>query len=1120
MNGYTLGCCLLLLVATGCAHAQDAVPLVEIGAPDGTPSELALADDGYQAFSTDAFFVAGQSSPEEDWPFCQPGPNDQWGGTTPHTFSLYFGLKDDPAAGPWQLDVHILDAHGINPPEVAIGLNGREILRQRAEQGGGDDSITRGDYSKVRPHLMSVSLPADALVRGTNHITITTVSGCWILYDAVRVFGPATAELAPVAPVTRIDSARGVQALVESPSGLAQVVRLHLSHIGEETQGRILCNGAEIRDILLSSGTHLWEIGVPRVQAPQDVAIRIETDSGGAAEATIRLRPVREWTLYLLHHTHLDIGYTHTQDEVEQLQMRYLREIGEHIEASATQPEEAHFTWLPEGLWPVESYLAAATDAERATLLDQVRAGSLGLDGLYGNALTALYSEEEILALLGYARRLRRDEGLPIDSAMLSDVPGATWGLVPALAHSGIRYISMGPNVGHRVGWTRLWDDKPFWWVSPSGEERVLCWMAGTGYSWFHGGWSFDDGHITDRHKQRFFEYLERLDTEAYPYDIVHLRYNIGGDNGPPDPGLSRAVAEWNERYAWPRIIVATTSEAFRAFEDRYGDVLPSVAGDLTPYWEDGAASTAADTAVVRRAVERLVQAEALPVIRGTQALAAEDVWDVWRETVLYDEHTWGAHNSISEPDSEFAIAQARHKQGFALEADRLSRELLDRVLPPVAGPVVAVEVYNTLTWPRTEVVELPAEWDLPGDRVIGPDGAPVPSQRLRSGALAFLASEVAPVGSAVYRVEAGEPAAGGSAAASGLLLSNDLLDVEVNPLTGAIQRLSHAGSEANLVDSEGGIGLNEYVYVPGRDRTVRQYVEESQITVGEAGPLVASLIIDSSAPGARSLRRELRLVAGSPELQIVNTIDKLPIREKEAVFFAFPMGMQNPETRHDTPWSVVEVESDQLRGGCRNYLTVQRWVDVCGDGGGATLVTVDAPLIQVGDIRTDVPFMWGAAPEWERSLAPSGTIFSYVMNNYWETNYKADQEGLAEFRYALTPYHGTFNALAAARRGMEETRPLLAAPAGAEQTGIASAVTVDAAGVLATSVRPAPEGEGLLVRLFAASGKPETVSLQLNGRAPARVTLTDPDGYGEERVELPLRMPAWGVRTVRLEAE
>ncbi len=102
----------------------------------------------------------------------------------------------------------------------------------------------------------------------------------------------------------------------------------------------------------------------------------------------------------------------------------------------------------------------------------------------------------------------------------------------------------------------------------------------------------------------------------------------------------------------------------------------------------------------------------------------------------------------------------------------------------------------------------------------------------------------------------------------------------------------------------------------------------------------------------------------------------------------------------------------------------------------------------------------------------------------------------------------------------MEETRPLLAAPAGAEQTGVASAVTVDAAGVLATSVRPAPEGEGLLVRLFAASGRPETVSLHLNGRAPARVTLTDPDGYGEERVELPLRMPAWGVRTVRLEAE
>lgn len=1118
MHGYATGCCLLVPLVLGAAQAQS-VPLIEIGAPDGTPAGLALEQEGYRAFDADAFFVAGLSDASKDWPFCQPGPGDTWGSASPHVFSLYFGLPSKPTAGPWSLEVHLIDAHVIDPPVIAIGLNGRELLRQRTEAGGGDRSILDRDYSAVRPQVLTVDLPVDALVAGTNLVTIATISGCWILYDSVRLLGPPGAELAPVEPMTRIESAQAVPALVESPDGLKQVVRLQARHVGGDTMCRLAADGRRVMDIPLSAGIHTWEISVPRVDTSQEVTVQIETDVGGEDRATVTLMPVREWTIYLLHHTHLDIGYTHTQNDVEQLQMRYLREIGEHIEASAGLPEAARFCWLPEGLWPVESFLANASDEERQTFLAQVRQGSVGLDGLYGNALTALYSEEELFALIEYARRLQRDYGVTIDSAMLSDVPGATWGLVPTLARSGVRYISMGPNVGHRVGWARLWDDKPFWWVSPSGEERVLCWMAGTGYSWFHGGWRFDDGHITDRHKQRFFDYLDRLAREGYPYDIVHLRYNIGGDNGPPDPGLSGAVAEWNGRYAWPRIVIATASEAFRDLERRYGDTLPSVSGDFTPYWEDGAASTAADTALVRRAVERIVQAQALEALRGVEALPPQAVWEAWRAAVLYDEHTWGASNSVSEPDSEFAVAQARHKQSFALEADRRSRELLAQVASTPEGLVSAVEVINTLSWPRREVVELPAEWLLAGDRVTDSDGRPVPSQRMTSGALAVWA-EVPAFGSVVYHLESGPAVSAGAAVSEGLTLRNGVLDLEVNPTTGAISRLAYAGSEANLVDAEALVGLNEYIYVPGKDAAVRQYVEGVTVSEGESGPLVASLVIQSQAPGARSLRRELRLTAGSPQLEIINTIDKEPVRAKEAVLFAFPFAAVDPETRYDTPWSVVEVEADQIRGACRNYLTVQRWVDVCGDAGGATLVTVDAPLVQVGDIRTDVPVMWGGSSSWLRRLEPSGTVYSYVMNNYWETNYKADQEGLAEFRYALTPYRGPFNALAAARRGLAEMRPLIVAPASPDASSLPPAIGIDNSGVVATSVRVGPEGHGVVVRLFAASGSPETVSLTLRGETPAAVYITDPDGYGEERVELPLRVPAWGIRTVRLESE
>ena len=81
------------------------------------------------------------------------------------------------------------------------------------------------------------------------------------------------------------------------------------------------------------------------------------------------------------------------------------------------------------------------------------------------------------------------------DSAMITDIPSYTWSVVPALAQSGVRYFSSGPNYmpnltdgGDRIGGAlKAWGDKPFYWISPSGKEKILFWMAGRGYSWFHG---------------------------------------------------------------------------------------------------------------------------------------------------------------------------------------------------------------------------------------------------------------------------------------------------------------------------------------------------------------------------------------------------------------------------------------------------------------------------------------------------------------------------------------------------------------------------------------------------------------------------------------------------------
>ena len=98
--------------------------------------------------------------------------------------------------------------------------------------------------------------------------------------------------------------------------------------------------------------------------------------------------------------------------------------------------------------------------------------------------------------------------------------------------------------------------------------------------------------------------------------------------------------------------------------------------------------------------------------------------------------------------------------------------------------------------------------------------------------------------------------------------------------------------------------------------------------------------------------------------------------------------------------------------------------------------------------------------------IAASPLVYSWAMNNHWETNSRAEQEGWTTFRYAVRP-HGHYDALAAARFGVESTMPLLATAA-VGQRPAASRLTIEPADVLATAVKPSDDGRALVVRCSA----------------------------------------------------
>src|SRR6185437_8351868 len=267
-------------------------------------------------------------------------------------------------------------------------------------------------------------------------------------------------------------------------------------------------------------------------------------------------------------------------------------------------------------------------------------------------------------------------------------------------------------------------------------------------------------GGVFDRGPKKIAAYLDELAAEKYPYDIVQWRYNIVSDNGPIDTTISDFVRQWNEKYASPKIILNTTQKLFEKFEEKYGSSIPVVKGDITPYWEDGALSTAYEEGKNRINSLRLQQLATLYSMLKPTEYKQDKFYEAWRNIIMFHEHTWGAYNSTSEPDLPFVAEQWRIKKQFMLDADKEIDSLEKDLLQPMSSiQSRKIAVFNTSSWSRTGPVVIPA--NTTGKSVKNASGEKMPLQKLSDGTSVFIAGNVPPLGTSVYEItDEGAPAA------------------------------------------------------------------------------------------------------------------------------------------------------------------------------------------------------------------------------------------------------------------------------------------------------------------------------------------------------------------------
>lgn len=787
-------------------------------------------------------------------------------------------------------------------------------------------------------------------------------------------------------------------------------------------------------------------------------------------------------TIYLIHHSHTDIGYTHDQPIVWDLHERFIDQALDCAERWAERDSDGAFRWTMESTAVLWHWLqhAAPSDIDRLIALEQ--AGRIEVTGMLAN-ITPLYDVDQLIESVQLLRRLRQDYGLTIRHAMNSDINGQNWPLVDVLLDAGIEAFSMAINPHY--GGAPFRRPNAFWWAGPSGR-KILAWNG-----WLYiTGWRFGIGHQDfTQFETVWWPQAERFLTDIeYPLSSLMIQaVHPFGDNGSAFAGFAEFIERWNEAGKRPRLKLATPSMWWAAVKAE-ADRLPTYRGDWTDYWNFGCISSAREQAINRASRRRLRTADALAAVTlaGPTSPAMVQLARslnrhrdaAWHHLHFWDEHTWGADQAIHQPYLEDTATQWHHKAHYAYQARSLSLLLQRDGLATLAQQVAADEtdsflLFNPLPWPRLIAGDVTPgilsarnlAWDDTAsrhyqDRMADMDSlslmAAEQDQQLNINAKLRDITVLKPVelpGFGYKLVEAKDFAklADTLTITESSGVANHRHQLVFDRERGGLQRWYDQQLDHDWVDPQTDFPMHGFVSETVADkqhphpRTLHyeEVWEAEQVDFPEGWksdwqaerqtatrvvshkvyntPLGSQVVQHLEAVGCQVLLKQTVFLPNFADYIECTSSWHMGLETRpEATYLLFPFNLPQATARLDLGGQAIIVGEDQLPGVCRDYFTAQQWVDFNNGQVGVTIATPDNPMIQLGG------FHFG-----QRQMdfrLERATLLGWVTNNYWGTNFRAHQPGEVRARYRLLPYRGGFNEAQAHRFGLEAAhhQPLL----------------------------------------------------------------------------------------------
>jgi post-segregation antitoxin (ccd killing protein) len=761
--------------------------------------------------------------------------------------------------------------------------------------------------------------------------------------------------------------------------------------------------------------------------------------------------------LNIVHFSHTDIGFTDNPAVCRELFRRYVDVAVDTVLDSLKGPAAERFFWTAESTMPVADWWQAASPARRRQLVKALRSGQLEISALACNN-TPFMNAAQWQTMVHWLPEELWKEARP-QVAIQNDVNGLPRAAALALLDRGVRYLFTGINSDS--GGPPFPRPAAFWWKMPDGR-RVFVWLNegyGSGFDLFEPGeWRRgpvpsaadttyrppragdmlrDDEASVRRAHQQCVERLRQVERSGYQHPVltISLTSQWRFDNDPPFAPLARFAAEWNRLGFEPRLRLTTVTDAMKRLEQAMGATAPEYTGEWTDWWANGTASAPREVAASRAAKRLLADAESPlwgPADRATRRTADA----LYRDLCLFDEHTWGSSLSVARPYSldtqgQFAEKAILAYRPMARAEWLLSQRARTRLLREGEGFYLAnpgkaafsgwVRLVATCLRDSYQSLEDPstgARLKLHFEPGIQPWGRPQKPEDLSREDISATFPDRAPNQVAKFWVErlegnswrrlrlSKEPVGSEQPAGS------QTPEIATDPLgwpksarwPGMTKSLFLEGfGDLSMVEVKGFAPRHLLADIRGRqgaerERMRREILQETRASAEKVAVQESPHTLLFTQPLNHSRlqwgTRVLELWKREPRARFTLRVNRLSSALPEILYADFPLPTGDALPAMSSGGQAFTPFTDQIPGTCRDYFAMDSWVDYTTPDGSWLWVSRDVPLVALG-----------ASPTLAlRQTAPADPhrLRAMLFNNFWYTNFAADEHGIVEYQFDL----------------------------------------------------------------------------------------------------------------------